>query len=1366
VTPTPQPVEIPDHELVRLIAEGAYGEVWLARSVMGQYRAVKIVRRDRFGSDRPFEREFSGIERFEPISRTHESQLDILHIGRHEGYFYTVMEVADDTTCGQQIVPDNYAPHTLSSDLLERGRLPFEECLDIALALTTALDHLHDHGLVHRDIKPSNVIFVNGRPKLADIGLVARTDASMTLVGTEGYLAPEGPGKPAADLYSLGKVIYEIATGRDRNEFPELPTDLEAFVGDEMLIELNEIIGKATAPSLKDRYATAGQMLEDLRQLQAGRSIRRLRKAERRVRLLIRASVVGTICLLIATGGYLFQRRQVARANRSVERLHSADAAQALIEDDLFRALDSSVKALEYSAPNSHRERVQRLRIQSILDHCPRILAVLPHEGPVNYAEFSPDDSLVVTANQDGAARIWDAGTGELRQTLRHEGPVAGARFSPNGQYILTVSADLTARLWDSQSGRAVSPSLRHDAKVNSGDFDSEGKRVATASMDGRVRVWEAPSGKLRFELEHPGPVGGVKFSPDSTLLLSGSEDPHLLHLWNTSTGEPVTEPIPHDGWPGRVEFGPEGKLFVASSGGALTPWHWQKVTQVRSVATGQPISPELVHIKPIQVTIFSPDGLYLLTADTEGTAWLREAKSGRPAKRSFQHDGPIWDAHFSPDGLQLATASADATVRLWDVLSLEQLCPPLPHGGQVMSCRFSHDGLRLVTGSKDHIARIWSVTPESRVWPKVRHRGGIRRAKFSPDGKLFATISNEGTAGIWETETGLPVGGPLLHEDAWLYDVEWTPDSGRIVTGALDGKARLWSTSGDLLQVYDVRRGETNETGVDRIIELAISKNGKTLATSSYNGSARLWDLDSGKPISKVLRHSSQLLSIDIDPAGQRIITGGQDGRITGWSVSNSTTPEHVIEVEARVSHVEFSPTGESFAVGCDDGACRQYASNTGQVVTPPLAHGGAVRHLTFSSDGNRLATASHDRMARIWDTSTGQLVCPPLRHDREVVSVSFSPDDRFLVTASYDYSARVWDAVSGEPVTPALCQREAISYAEFSPDGSKILTSGGDGMAKVWSFRSTALAREHLLRLMSLHDAPLSVGQSDSGIIARELEQTYRHLRRTSPGFLVLDHSKKTQGHATYLDYAWQSSRYRAARFHASFLEDSNLAPHSLAEIEQRIAATRIPLRAPDTPVTAIDLSSFYNVSLNENSYAHWPGEGNDFAQLPKGIQTLGGTAFDVRGIIQLTGDFDDGHLTKPFPPEVSGIPVERRAKHLHFLHASLDNYHASHGQVLGWYVIHFANGSTHRIPVRFGHELRGWWNYDEHFWPEFGSENAQIVWQGLNAATENSMYHIRLFKFTWNNPKPEERIESIDLVSALPASPLFVVAVTADP
>src|SRR5207249_1204957 len=147
----------------------------------------------------------------------------ILQVGVYEaaGYFYCVMELADDVEFGQVIVPERYVPRTLAYDLTKRRRLPIGECVRNGAAIASALGFLHRHGLIHRDIKPSNIIFVNGFPKLADIGLVSDISEPGSQIGTIGFIPPEGAGTARADVYSLGKVLYEISTGRDRNDYPE-----------------------------------------------------------------------------------------------------------------------------------------------------------------------------------------------------------------------------------------------------------------------------------------------------------------------------------------------------------------------------------------------------------------------------------------------------------------------------------------------------------------------------------------------------------------------------------------------------------------------------------------------------------------------------------------------------------------------------------------------------------------------------------------------------------------------------------------------------------------------------------------------------------------------------------------------------------------------------------------------------------------------------------------------------------------------------------------------------------------------------------------------------------------------------------------
>ena len=265
-----QPPQVPDYDLLRCIGHGAYGEVWLAKNVMGTFRAIKIVYRTTFKDHGPFEREFNGIRRFETVSGTHPGLLNVLHVGRNDaaGYFYYAMEVADDEVFGQSIDPHKYKPRTLSSEIIRRGRLPLDECIKLGLSLTIALEHLHRYGLVHRDIKPANIIFAKGAPKLADIGLVTEIGKG-TLVFTPGYNPPEGPGKPNADVFSLGRALYVISTGKQAEDFPELHTGLNTREIETGFLEFNNILLKACACDPNERYQSAEEMRAALSQAQA-----------------------------------------------------------------------------------------------------------------------------------------------------------------------------------------------------------------------------------------------------------------------------------------------------------------------------------------------------------------------------------------------------------------------------------------------------------------------------------------------------------------------------------------------------------------------------------------------------------------------------------------------------------------------------------------------------------------------------------------------------------------------------------------------------------------------------------------------------------------------------------------------------------------------------------------------------------------------------------------------------------------------------------------------------------------------------------------------------------------------------------------
>jgi len=286
------------------IGSGSSGEVWLARNALGTYRAVKVVYEITFRHREPYDREFTGVRNVEPVSRLHDGLVDILQVGRNDatGYFYYVMELSDDLDTGQLVDPSSYVPRTLAHDLSAHPRVPIAECIRLGSAVASALGFLHRNGLVHRDIKPSNIIYVNGFPKLADIGLTTDSSEPYIHIGTDGFIPPEGAGTPQADIYSLGKVLYEMSTGRDRFDYPTLPTKLENTAEDRDLIQFNKIVWNACRADVNRRYQSAEELMTALLEFQfSPYNPGKDKKRDRVLRFLSMGALTGGWLVLIGT---------------------------------------------------------------------------------------------------------------------------------------------------------------------------------------------------------------------------------------------------------------------------------------------------------------------------------------------------------------------------------------------------------------------------------------------------------------------------------------------------------------------------------------------------------------------------------------------------------------------------------------------------------------------------------------------------------------------------------------------------------------------------------------------------------------------------------------------------------------------------------------------------------------------------------------------------------------------------------------------------------------------------------------------------------------------------------------------------------
>jgi serine/threonine protein kinase len=257
---------IPEHELLRLIGRGPGSEVWLARSSIGAFRAVKIVSTSATASIGSFHRELQDIRSSEAVSRLHDGLVDMLQVGGSAaaGYFYCVMELADDRATGQAIDPAKYHPRTLAHELQARRHLSVGECIRLGAAIASALGFLHRQRLCHCDLKPSNIIFINGFPKLADMGTVVEAPATRSHIANMAFRTRETVYSPRADVYALARVLYAAATGEAADNYPALPSHLEDTAQTRDLMKFVRLLERTCGVNSSYRCKSAEDLLTAL----------------------------------------------------------------------------------------------------------------------------------------------------------------------------------------------------------------------------------------------------------------------------------------------------------------------------------------------------------------------------------------------------------------------------------------------------------------------------------------------------------------------------------------------------------------------------------------------------------------------------------------------------------------------------------------------------------------------------------------------------------------------------------------------------------------------------------------------------------------------------------------------------------------------------------------------------------------------------------------------------------------------------------------------------------------------------------------------------------------------------------------------
>ncbi len=272
---------------LREIGSGAHGSVFLADGPGGRV-ALKVCRRPDDPDRAPgWEREKRGWSLYANLPAA-PGLVRVLGTGETDGgaAFWIAMELADPEPGSSADDPDSYRPLTLASVAAAEVALPLDRCLAIGERLAAALEHLQRHHLLHRDVKPGNVLFVRGAPVIADAGLVADEREAASLVGTPGYEPPEHHGTPQGDVFSLGRTLWRIGTGRAPEEAGFAPC-AEADTSDPDFWRFLAILGKATSPVPGRRYRSAKAFRKDLVRLRRRHAAKRFRKL--RILLLVAA---------------------------------------------------------------------------------------------------------------------------------------------------------------------------------------------------------------------------------------------------------------------------------------------------------------------------------------------------------------------------------------------------------------------------------------------------------------------------------------------------------------------------------------------------------------------------------------------------------------------------------------------------------------------------------------------------------------------------------------------------------------------------------------------------------------------------------------------------------------------------------------------------------------------------------------------------------------------------------------------------------------------------------------------------------------------------------------------------------------------